>query len=754
MTMQPTYRIPLAVFAVGGILHLTSHWGGFLPQFADLWLAVALGALAAILRWWQLPFLVAAGIAFEVGVLGQSNLAELLWLFSVAALIGRTTGHSIGRLLRAYERTSQQLALLIDVQNALSFLNTRHSVLEALPNLLGQHGEGHVSVWAVEGDRLRMLSAFGLHIQEHWQPLTEGVLGQALRERVTLHVPNVAQEPNYIKPPANTSHAALVLPLFERNDITALLNIERPRAFLTAELNALERLAQTVSQQLTRISQQRQLLLLANLNQSLQAASNTKEIAERSLDLLLRFLEVDAGEVLQQQGSTLIALATVGPLAQAEQRLLRTGIARNTNLAWEVQRENRPLYCDSTSQDERVQTELELSSALAIVLHPIPLPHAEQARFVLKLFANTPHRWRLAEKEALAQATQAIGLALHGALEQQRVQLLLSLQRRLIQSAPETAYAQILQAAVGNVPGADSGSLLIRENQHYVFRATVGFDLSALREHRFDENQQLSWYNQPTESWYGGLPRLLSVRSDRIGELSQLSAGQNPIATSVVESIKANLCMPIVYRGEVLAILNLDNLQDPHAFGEDSLKAAEVFGAPIAALLHELRYRDLLKNAALTDALTGLPNRRAFDDNLSEEFERAKRYGTPLSLMLIDLTGFKQINDRLGHAQGDQALIKVAQMLQTQRRNGDKQSRWGGDEFAVILTHTPLSGAVSAAQRYARCIASINVGELGLGANIGVASYPQEVSSPEALLQLADTRMYEAKAAKEPVRFS
>lgn len=109
---------------------------------------------------------------------------------------------------------------------------------------------------------------------------------------------------------------------------------------------------------------------------------------------------------------------------------------------------------------------------------------------------------------------------------------------------------------------------------------------------------------------------------------------------------------PHPLQGEVLAYLNLENLHDPKAFGEDSLEAARFFATPLATLLHEIRTRKLLEEAALTDPLTGLPNRRAFDRFLEEELKRAERYGYPLALAVMDLRGFKQVNDRLGHAVG------------------------------------------------------------------------------------------------------
>lgn len=172
----------------------------------------------------------------------------------------------------------------------------------------------------------------------------------------------------------------------------------------------------------------------------------------------------------------------------------------------------------------------------------------------------------------------------------------------------------------------------------------------------------------------------------------------------------------------------------------------------LALTLLLARFRELYgqvrfwRDQALTDPLTGLPNRRAFERALLEELKRAERYGYPLSLAVLDLQGFKAINDRLGHATGDLALIKVAEALSQERRNGDRLFRWGGDEFAALFPHTGKEGALAAAFRYARAIEALCFQGLCLGVNIGLATYPEDGTAPDALLTAADSRMYQAKA--------
>jgi diguanylate cyclase (GGDEF)-like protein len=193
--------------------------------------------------------------------------------------------------------------------------------------------------------------------------------------------------------------------------------------------------------------------------------------------------------------------------------------------------------------------------------------------------------------------------------------------------------------------------------------------------------------------------------------------------------------------------MNLDSFSDPEAFDEESLEVSRIFAQQTALLLHEQHYRRLLKRAAHTDPLTGLANRRSFDEDYEAFWSSARRYGYPLAILIFDLSGFKEVNDRFGHAAGDRALRRVALVLREQVRNGDHVYRWGGDEFAVLLQHTSLSGAVWAARRYAAAIAKVCLEGHCIQANFGAAAYPEDTADPEELLKLADSRMYQAKAS-------
>ena len=155
-----------------------------------------------------------------------------------------------------------------------------------------------------------------------------------------------------------------------------------------------------------------------------------------------------------------------------------------------------------------------------------------------------------------------------------------------------------------------------------------------------------------------------------------------------------------------------------------------------------------LARAADTDYLTGLLNRRAFDVEFGEQYDRARRSGLPLALAMFDLDHFKQINDRFGHASGDRALCDFAALLERELRGGDTLARVGGEEFAVILFGVELDDAVAFAARIGAELAMpAGADQPALSASAGVAALSERDATPEALLLVADRALYAAKAA-------
>ncbi len=154
-----------------------------------------------------------------------------------------------------------------------------------------------------------------------------------------------------------------------------------------------------------------------------------------------------------------------------------------------------------------------------------------------------------------------------------------------------------------------------------------------------------------------------------------------------------------------------------------------------------------LETLALRDGLTGLSNRRAFGQRLALEMNRAMRYGTPLSLLLLDVDYFKEYNDTFGHVAGDDVLRTLSQVLHLQGRESDFFARYGGEEFVAILPHTGSEGAQTVAERLRAALSDAAWPAHAVTASIGVATLLPGMTAEDALVSAADRALYAAKAA-------
>ena len=169
----------------------------------------------------------------------------------------------------------------------------------------------------------------------------------------------------------------------------------------------------------------------------------------------------------------------------------------------------------------------------------------------------------------------------------------------------------------------------------------------------------------------------------------------------------------------------------------------------IADLNGRLRHLlDQESRLARTDPLTGLPNSRAFLEALRVEISRARRASLPLSVAYVDIDNFKQVNDRLGHQEGDRLLALIAASLRDGLRTEDVTARVAGDEFAILFYDTRSDLAEEIGRRIIERIAELSHrhAPFGIGASIGIAHFPSPPSDVDEILRRADTVMYEAKA--------
>lgn len=157
------------------------------------------------------------------------------------------------------------------------------------------------------------------------------------------------------------------------------------------------------------------------------------------------------------------------------------------------------------------------------------------------------------------------------------------------------------------------------------------------------------------------------------------------------------------------------------------------------------RERDSLRRDALSDPVTGVANRRSLLARADYEIARHRRAGQTFALVMLDLDGFKQLNDRFGHAAGDDLLRDVAAALRRAMRAQDTVARFGGDEFCVLAPETGAQGTERLAGKVSQAVRDVSVGMETVGGSVGVALYPADGRTAAELMHAADERLLEAK---------
>ena len=235
-----------------------------------------------------------------------------------------------------------------------------------------------------------------------------------------------------------------------------------------------------------------------------------------------------------------------------------------------------------------------------------------------------------------------------------------------------------------------------------------------------------------------------------VEDTEQADFFNNPLA--VKEGIRSLICIPLVTKGSIHGVLYLDDFT-PRRFDKDRMKLISVLASFAAMAIENAKLHHETLQMAITDALTGLNNRRYFEQVLPQELERASRYNQSFGLLMIDVDNFKNFNDAYGHPMGDRILATIATAIEKALRSVDFAFRYGGEELTVILPETSQRSACKVAERIRQRVAKdtkkLMAGSLKepITVSVGVACYPWDGADADLLVSKADDLLYLAKGA-------
>ena len=305
--------------------------------------------------------------------------------------------------------------------------------------------------------------------------------------------------------------------------------------------------------------------------------------------------------------------------------------------------------------------------------------------------------------------------------------------------------------------------------EHVLEDAQIVFDLASASLVICDEDQAIRKYLSQDGFQFHDYPGLILLQDKEVlphlfGRAGRilLGEGQRCLPQSFVppgQNLPASVAMiPLFRRGVYLGCLNLGGATAGRFSEGMATDFLQRLGNVLAVCLENTLHYEQLRRTSLHDTLTGVNNRRFYEQRLTEEVRRSARNGEPLSCVFLDIDHFKDINDNWGHQVGDQALVHVAGLIRDQLRGSDVLARYGGEEFVALLPTAGEKKALEVAERIRRVVEAVplqarEAQPLLMTLSAGVATYlPGEPGSHppiegEALVGLADAALYKAKKA-------
>lgn len=681
-----------------------------------------------------------------------SPVRDLNKSFLGSVIIARDTSRE-QELLSAERRRARQMEVLNSITLASLETNTLHEMLQILADHLGELLEADgafITLWDETQKKTIPAAAYGelreiyptLKLAPGETTLTES----ALRAGHTLAVDDVFNSPYLSASIAARfpSRSLLALPLIshEQKMGAALISFNQPHPFTEQEIAIGEQAAAQIalalnkSQLLDSVSHRVvQLSLLAEVSRQMTESLDEKEIYERTVQSIVNIFGYDEAAISLLIGNELEVIAVGGTVDMGFSPGFRQNVGQG--IMGYVAETRQYYFTSDIARDPHYYhpASMGIGSALGT-----PILYEGQLLGVIYIQSAPPNP--IFPEDIGTMQT----LASHLAIAIQRARLYADARDRLtsmttLQSVTETVTSSL---ELDNIFKAVVH--LLKETYNYTYVSIYLLEDSTLRLgaqagypeeliiHEIHVNMGITGKTIRTKQ----VQFVRNVRSD-------------PTFLIASYEVESEICVPLLKNDNVLGVLNIESaLSRP--LTEKDVELLTAFASPVAMAIDNARLHARVTSFALTDGMTGLLNRRAFDQFLETELARAERYGHTLSLIIIDMDSFKEYNDTYGHPAGDERIKAIASILLENARAPDAAARYGGEEFAIILPHTPKEGAMALAERLRESAEEqapaepVNHAYIpGYTISLGVASFPEDGTTSSNILRAADNAEMNAK---------
>ncbi len=633
------------------------------------------------------------------------------------------------------------------------------AVLATASNLLGEHF-GYPARYVLLYDKTReeLYMAHGAGPDSELAAVKafrtkpgRGLTGICAQTRAIVNVGDVRKEPRYIGL-VKTCRSEICVPLLVRDDLLGVLVVESTEmnAFGPHDEEMLTAFSQVTALALihARADQRRRkdLAELQTVNEVATAA------ASLDLDASLR-AAVDGFQRATSSDSTAIYLwdeaeerLVLGHLIfdpqyyppDYEQRVREHPLRMGEGMVGWAAQERRAAMIDDVAKDPRPQPVqgIALTSKAAIV---IPLVAEDRLLGVIRAVkmgvgSYNNDQFRFAQTLGSQVALLLAAAKAHNEQSRRIVELsaLHEVSRRLSDASRlAEVLSYVIDGAVG-LTAAEAGVIWrLGEDERFFLAASHNLPSEPISKLPPDDPDSVSW-------------RVLeSGRPLRIPDVQALGPGWY----SEVPRLRGLLGIPLRSEGRSYGSLILLHSAIDH-FRPEHERLLEVLAAQAAAAIARAEALEEAQRLAITDALTGLFNSRYFTNRLAEEMQRAQRYGHEIALIIVDSDALKLVNDRLGHAAGNELLTALARTVRQHVRASDLIARFGGDEFVILQPETDLGSAKATAERIrSAAYAASDAAGVERSVSVGVATYPGSARDADGLFKSADEALYRAKRA-------